>query len=60
MKFKIDVLFLSKTGEVLYLIHSMDKNSISPRIYGCKQVLELNGGMIEKYGINIGDVLAIE
>jgi uncharacterized membrane protein (UPF0127 family) len=59
MRFKFDVIFLSKTSEVLHLIESFKQNRISPTIHGCYQVLELEDGTIKKNGIHVGDELVV-
>ncbi len=58
MRFPIDVLFLSGSGTVLYLIESMPKGRISPVIRDCRQVLELPGGFLRRYKIGISDTLS--
>jgi len=54
MKFSIDVLFLSKFGEVISIESSMSPGKISPLIRTCHQVLELKSEIVVKKGIKKG------
>lgn len=60
MRLDIDVLFLTETGDVVHMIRSMKRNRISPFIRECTQVLEMDQGAIDRYGIQVGDALALE
>lgn len=57
MKFCIDVVFLSDDGTVLFINESLNRNSISPKIKGCCQVMELRSGTVQKTGLKTGDTL---
>jgi len=57
MRFAIDVLFLSKEGEVLHIQKSMKPNRISPWIRRAASVIELAAGTASKAGIDTGDRL---
>ncbi len=59
MKFKIDILFLTREGTVLHLIKSSKRNTISPKIRDCYQVLELKDGTIKKNAIELGGKIKI-
>lgn len=54
MKFVIDVIFLTKSGEVVYTEKEMAPGAIGPNVRNCFQVLELQCGTIEKMGITAG------
>lgn len=60
MNFDIDVLFLSKTGEILHIEQSIQPQKVSQYIPNCYQVLELKGGISLKKGIIIGKRVAFE
>jgi len=57
MRFEFDAVFLSKTGEVLHLVERMKPWRVSKWVRGGHVVLELNGGMIARTGVALGDVL---
>lgn len=59
MKFAIDVLFLSKQGEVLG-IDTLEPGHISRNYGGAHYALEVNAGQARLFGIRPGDMLAIE
>lgn len=60
MNFDIDVLFLSKTGEILHIEKSMLPGNVSKYIRNCHQVLELKGGTAVKKGIIEGKRVAFD
>lgn len=57
MKFPLDILFISKEYEVLYVIKNMLPQNISPFIRKSFLVLELPVGTIEKTNTEKGDYL---
>lgn len=57
MKFPIDIVFLSKEYEVLYVIENMLPGKMSPFIRNAKSVLELPSGVIEETKTKKGDLL---
>ena len=60
LQFKIDILFLTKSGTVVHLIQSMGRNRISPFVRDGFAVLEMDQGVIDRYGIAVGDTLTME
>lgn len=55
----LDILFIDENGTIFY-IHKNAKPYDTTPIYPPKRpraVLEINGGQIDKYGINVGDIL---
>jgi uncharacterized membrane protein (UPF0127 family) len=59
MRFPIDVLFLSKSGEILFLKEKMEPGFVSPSVKDCFYVLELKGGTISKKGIGLSESIWI-
>lgn len=59
MKFNIDVLFMNKGGQVIYVIENMPPFRFSPLVGQAKYVLELPAGTIEVTGTMPGDQVAI-
>lgn len=57
MKFAIDVLYLSRAGEVLRVASDMLPGSIGPLVKGARAVLELPAGTAEAAGVKAGDRL---
>ncbi len=60
MKFDIDVLFLSKTGEIIHMEASMAPDNAGPFIKDCYQVLELKSGEAGKKKIAVGKRVAFD
>ena len=60
MKFNIDVVFLSKSGEVIHTESDMIPGVIGPHIRNCDRVLELKDGTIRKKRIARGQRIAID
>lgn len=58
----LDIIFISKERLVVGLVKKA--LPLSPKIYSItkksKYVLEVNGGIIDKYNINLGDKIKIE
>lgn len=59
MKFPIDVLFLSKEGNIVKIEHSLKPWRLSGCLLGCFMVLELQPGKILKTTIKIGNSIKI-
>jgi len=59
MKFPLDILFISKEYEVIYVIENMLPGNTSPFIKKAMGVLELPAGTIEKTNTKKGDFLNI-
>ncbi|MFH0940756.1 MAG: DUF192 domain-containing protein [Candidatus Omnitrophota bacterium] len=59
MKFPIDVLFLSKEGNIVKIAHSLKPWRLSGCMIGCFMVLELQAGKIAKTTIKIGNLIEI-
>lgn len=55
MTFELDVLFLGADGVVLHLISEMGPGRRSPRVPGCRYVLEVPPGTIQQTGTSVGD-----
>jgi len=60
MKFNIDVVFLSNSGEVVHTEIDMEPGSVSPHIKFSNQILELKGGTIRKLSITRGQQMTLE
>ncbi len=60
MKFDIDVVFLSKNFEVLYVRPSMKHGKISKIVSNAYYVLELCSGVAAEKEINTGDILLLK
>ena len=59
MKIPIDVLFLSKEGEVMHMIPDMAPGKVSPIVKGARATLELPAGTIAQTGTQVGDRLEL-
>lgn len=57
MRFPIDVLFLSETGEILAVEKSMAPGKISRKIKNCVQVLELKDGTVDAESIRVSQTI---
>jgi uncharacterized membrane protein (UPF0127 family) len=60
MRFPIDAVFLSVSGEILHTELSMAPGRISPYIKGCFQVLELKGGTVRRRSATLSDRIHFE
>ncbi|MDB5095995.1 MAG: hypothetical protein JWM80_416 [Cyanobacteria bacterium RYN_339] len=60
MKMAIDVVFVSREGEVLHLIPDMAPGKFSSIIKKARAVIELPAGTIAATGTAVGDRLAID
>jgi hypothetical protein len=59
MRYAIDVLFLSKEGEVVHMIPVMRPGQVSPTIKAARATLELPAGIIQATGTKVGDKLEL-
>jgi uncharacterized protein len=55
----LDALFIDSQAKVVHIEHNMEPNSLASRKTKkvCKYVLEINGGLAKKIGINEGDLI---
>ena len=60
MRFSIDVLFVDKNNEIIYLLENFIPWKISRIIWKSYYVIELPCGTIKKTNTNIGDIIKIE
>lgn len=60
MRFDIDTITLSKSGEVLFIDRAVKPRKARKRVKGGYSVLELNSGVADKLSITLGDVLEFE
>lgn len=60
MKFPIDVIFLSKEGEILFIENNMKKGRMSAMIKGAYWCLELMGGVAEKQQLTLHNQIIFE
>ncbi len=59
----LDILFIDKTGKIVYIAENAKPNSLDVISAGEAQVfavLEMNGGMVKKYNIAVGDKIISE
>lgn len=59
MKIVIDVLFLSKNNEIVYIMERMIPNKISPNIKNAHYVIELPAGQVLRTGTAVGHIISI-
>lgn len=59
MKINIDVLFISETNEIVYIIEKMPPNRISPYVKFARYVIELPAGSIQKTSTIVGHVISL-
>ena len=57
MRFDIDTVALSDEGEVLFVDKAVPPRKVRKKVAGCRSILELNAGMCDKLGIEVGDRL---
>ncbi len=60
MKFNIDAIFISKSGEIVYIQENMEPGNVSKRVLQSHQVLELKSGAIKDNDIEIGNKIAFD
>lgn len=60
MRFNLDIIWISD-GQIVYIARNVPYNSpdvITPHV-ASNQVLEINGGLVDKYRFQVGDSVAI-
>ena len=60
MKFAIDAVFISKTGEVLKIYENVKPFRTTRVVLGARSVLELPAGALSKTDVKTGDHLELE
>lgn len=60
MRFTIDVLFLSDSGEIISIKHNMSPGSLSKYFFQSSSVLELPSGAAEKFNIFVGGFIKFD
>lgn len=60
MRFEFDAIFMDHGGKVVHLVERMKPWRMTPWIKGSKVVLELDGGVIDKTGTELGDIVVLE
>ncbi|MDP4109518.1 MAG: DUF192 domain-containing protein [Bacillota bacterium] len=55
MRFEIDAVFISESGEILEIIKSIRGGRVTPYVKASRMVLELKGGAAEKTGLKPSD-----
>lgn len=55
MRFDIDTVAISKEGEVLFIDKAVKPNKIRKKVKGCHMILELNSGVSDQLGLQVGD-----
>ncbi|NPV27629.1 MAG: DUF192 domain-containing protein [Firmicutes bacterium] len=59
MRFAIDVLFVDREFQVLFVIEEMQPFVISPKIPEAKMVIELPAGTVRSSNTRVGDLLKL-
>lgn len=59
MKMNIDVIFIDKDMQIVKTIQNAQKSKIYPAVKKSAAVLELEPGIIKKYGLNVGDNIKV-
>ena len=59
MRFPIDVLFVDKSGCILHAIRNMKPFRVSKIVRGSAYVVELQAGLLEETGTEVGDKVEI-
>lgn len=57
MRFSIDIAFMNKDNQVCYIIHSMEKNKISPIVPKAFSIVEAPSGTFKGSNVEIGDIV---
>ena len=60
MKFPIDVIFLSKDGDILHMEQEMNPGKVSPHIKKAYWILELKSGSCKHYSLVINQRLVVK
>jgi uncharacterized membrane protein (UPF0127 family) len=55
MNFSIDVVFLSKSNQVVKLLQDIQPYRLSKIVWAARSILELSSGAIQKSGTQVGD-----
>lgn len=55
MRFDIDTVAISKDCKVLFIDRAVKPNKVRKRVSGAYRILELNAGVADEAGIEIGD-----
>lgn len=57
----LDMIFIDESGEVVGVVHEAEPETLSPRSVGrpARYVLEINGGLAERYGIDRGTSMSL-
>lgn len=58
----LDMVFFDKQGYVVHIIKNAQPHDLSPKssVIPVKGVIEMNGGLVEKNGISVGDKIVIK
>lgn len=59
MRYSIDIIFLDKHMNVLFICHQLKPVRFSPVIKNAKYVIELPAGVLAKYGLRTGEGLML-
>lgn len=59
MKFAIDVIYLSDSGEVIKIDENVKPGTVCKTVKNAKSVIEVNSSAAAKFGISEGDMLEI-
>lgn len=57
MRYAIDVIYLTKAGQVVKLTHHFQRNRLGPVVWKAYSVVELPAGSLEKIDLKVGDTL---
>ncbi|MGN0458713.1 MAG: DUF192 domain-containing protein [Eubacterium sp.] len=57
MRFDIDTIALSKDNIILFIDKAVPPNKVRKKVKGGYKVLELNSGIADKLGLQVGDML---
>jgi protein-S-isoprenylcysteine O-methyltransferase Ste14/uncharacterized membrane protein (UPF0127 family) len=60
MRYALDLVFLDASRRVVWLVHALAPNRISPRVAGATSVLELPPGTLERIAVAEGDLVEID
>jgi uncharacterized membrane protein (UPF0127 family) len=59
MQMDIDVLFVSESNEIVYIIEEMKPGRVSPPVPQARYVVELPPGRARRCGASLGDKIAV-
>lgn len=57
MKFVIDTITISSDNRIRHMDEKVEPGKVRPMVKDGKKVLELTSGTIEKYGLELGDIV---